>query len=169
MAYCVVKSDAKNTWGLGRERTAAAPAPKSRASNFRFACYIFATSLLAWHRLRHTSLSCRRFLFLLTCGRKEYNSPKNAFLRRSRHALMCSQFIRENEKSTHFCSKLRAKNGLFFCFVSLLLFVYQSLDRLYSVKFPAFCLRFVFLPFAPCACFLLFPRVQFSLFPALFT
>ena len=59
-----VKSDAKNAWG----RTATAPFRKSRASYFRFGCYIFATSLGAWHRLLYASLSRRRFLSLLTCG-----------------------------------------------------------------------------------------------------
>ena len=49
-------------------------------------------------------------------GGRKYNSSKNACLRRSRHALMCLQFIRENEKSTHFCSKLRAKIGFIFRF-----------------------------------------------------
>ena len=85
---------------------------------------------------------------------------------------MCLQFIRENEKSTLFCSKLLAKHGFYFSvlFDFQMLFVYQSLDRLYSVKFPAFCLRFVFLPFGLCACFLPFPYVaQVSVFPVLFT
>lgn len=70
-----------------------------------------------------------------------------------------------------FVANYGPKLGLFFCFVWLLLFVCQSLGRLYSVKFPAFCLRFVFLPFALCACFLRFPCVaQLSLlmFPAFF-
>ena len=71
-----------------------------------------------------------------------------------------------------FVANYGPKLGLFFCFVWLLLFVCQSLGRLYSVKFPSFCLRFVFLPFALCTCFLLFPcvaQVSLLMFPALFT
>ena len=93
-------------------------------------------------------------------GRK-YISPKNACLRHSRHALMCLQFIRENENSTHFCSKLLAKNGFYF---SVLFDFCWLFTRVWTG-----CIVFSFPPFALDSCFLLFPcAAHFSLFPALF-
>ena len=94
-------------------------------------------------------------------GRK-YISPKNACLRHSRHALLCLQFIRENENSTHFCSKLLAKNGFYF---SVLFDFCWLFTRVWTG-----CIVFSFPPFALDSCFLLFPCAeQVSLFPALFT
>lgn len=111
-----VKSDAKNSWGLGRERTATAPFPKSRAS------YVFSLWLLYFRdfpRSLAQATLCKSLTQAFSLpphlwGRRKYNSLKNACVRRSRHALMFLHGIRENEKSTHFCSKLRAKNGFYF-------------------------------------------------------
>lgn len=140
------------------------------------ACYIFATSSVGWYRLYHTSLSRRRFQDVIfspssLVGRKEiqlFQECLPAALTSCTHVLAIYQ--RKWEINSLLYQITGQKWVLFFCFVWLLLFVYQSLDRLYSVQFPAFCLRFVFLPFALRACFLLFPCVaQVSLFPALFT
>ena len=162
-----LKSDATKAWDLGRERTAAAPFPKSRASYFRLLVifsrlaqepgtgYIILVSYEGVSRMSY---------FLpghLWRGRK-YISPKNACLRHSRHALMCLQFIRENENSTHFCSKLLAKNGFYF---SVLFDFCWLFTRVWTG-----CIVFSFPPFALDSCFLLFPcAAHFSLFPALFT
>lgn len=109
----------RGAWG----RSGPPPPPCSNRARLIFACYIFATSLGTWHRLYH-SLSRRRFEDVIfspssiTCGEK----GNTTLLRMPAcgghvYALMCSQFItRENEKSTYFCSKLRAKIGFIFLF-----------------------------------------------------
>lgn len=164
----------RGAWG----RSGPPPPPCSNRARLIFACYIFATSLGTWHRLYH-SLSRRRFEDVIfspssLVGRKEIQLSLEclpAAVTSCTHVLaIFSQEKMRNQLI--FVANYGPKLGLFFCFVWLLLFVCQSLGRLYSVKFPAFCLRFVFLPFALCACFLLFPCVaQLSLlmFPALFT
>lgn len=92
-------------------------------------------------------------------GGRKYNSSKNACLRRSRHALMCSQFIRENEKSTHFCSKLRAKNGFYFSVLFDFCFLFTR------VCTGCLVLTVKFLALDSCFCHLRSVRV-FCFFPA---
>lgn len=155
------------------------PPPCSNRARLIFACYIFATSLGTWHRLYH-SLSRRRFEDVIfspssiTCGEKG-NTTLLRMPACGGHVMhSCARNLSQEKMRNQliFVANYGPKLGLFFCFVWLLLFVCQSLGRLYSVKFPAFCLRFVFLPFALCACFLLFPcvaQVSLLMFPAFFT
>lgn len=164
----------RGAWG----RSGPPPPPCSNRARLIFACYIFATSLGTWHRLYH-SLSRRRFEDVIfspssLVGRKEIQLSLEMPACGGHVMHSCARNLSQEKMRNQliFVANYGPKLGLFFCFVWLLLFVCQSLGRLYSVKFPAFCLRFVFLPFTLCACFLLFPCVaQLSLlmFPALFT
>ena len=164
----------RGAWG----RSGPPPPPCSNRARLIFACYIFATSLGTWHRLYH-SLSRRRFEDVIfspssLVGRKKIQLSLEMPACGGHVMHSCARNLSQEKMRNQliFVANYRPKLGLFFCFVWLLLFVCQSLGRLYSVKFPAFCLRLVFLPFALCACFLLFPCVaQLSLlmFPALFT
>ena len=75
-----------------------------------------------------------------------------------RYALMCLQFIRENEKSTHFCSQLLAKNGLY---VSVLFDFSCLFTRVWTG-----CIVLSFPPFALDSCFCHLRSVRvFCFFP----
>ena len=126
------------------------PTSLAQATSYQSLMQAFSLPLHLWEEGNTTLLR------MPSCGAHVMHSCARSLSEKMRNQLI-------------FVANSGPKMGLFFCFVWLLLFVYQSLDRLCSVKFRAFCLRFVFLPFTPCACFLLFPCVQFSLFPALFT
>ena len=123
-----------------------------------------ATCLGAWHRLYHTSLSRRRFEGIIfspwsLVERKEIHLSEEclpAALTSCTHVLAIYQ--RKWEFNSFLLQITGQKWVLFFCFVWLLLVVYQSLDRLYSVQFPAFCLRFVFSPFSLCSTGLIVSR-----------
>ena len=122
--------------------------------------YVFATSLVGWHRLHHTKSLTQAFrgchiFSLVTCG-EEGNTTLPRVPACGTHALMCLQIIRENEKSAHFCSKFRAKNGFYFSVLFDFCCLFTRVWTGYIVL--------SFLPFAldSCFCHLRSVRVSYS-------
>ena len=110
----------RGTWG----GSGPPPPPFPRRARLIFACLLYFRDLprslaqaISYQSLTKAFRGCHIFS-LVTCGEEGNTSLLRmpACGTHVMHSCACMQFIRENENSTHFCSKLLAKNGFIFLF-----------------------------------------------------